>query len=203
MRLKIYQTGEPVLRRKARPITVDELSGQPVQQLIDLMRETMRDAPGVGLAAPQVGVSIQLLVVEYTPDLLQGLPLSVKEERGCAPVPFQVIVNPVLTVKPDAGEATFFEGCMSVSGYAALVRRPLAVRVACLDEKGERRTIDAEGWYARILQHEVDHLLGTLYVDKMYTRSLMTRDYYLRNWHTKSLGEEEVDRFTTPEGEAP
>lgn len=195
MRLKIYQAGEPVLRQQAKPLSPEELSGPSVRQLIKLMRETMRDAPGVGLAAPQVGVSIQLLVIEDPPELIRTLPQNIAEERGRTSIPFHVIVNPVLSVDPAKAPATFFEACLSVSGYAALVPRARSVRVDCLNDKGEPQTIQASGWYARILQHEIDHLQGTLYVDRMHTRSLMTSDYYARNWSTRSIGEAELSLF--------
>ena len=192
MRLKIYQAGEPVLRQEARSLSAEELLSPQTQQLIELMRETMRDAPGVGLAAPQVGVSAQLLVIEDAVDRQKTLPPNIVEEREYAPVPFHVIVNPRLVSAPDSRNVTFFESCLSVSGYAAMVPRAHSVRVECLNERGDPQTINARGWYARILQHEVDHLRGTLYVDRMHSLSLMTLDYYLLNWHARTLEESEL-----------
>ncbi len=80
---------------------------------------------------------------------------------------------------------------MSVDGYAALVTRAKSVRVECLNERGEARLIEAEGWYARILQHEIDHLHGTLYIDRMHTRSFINKDVYAKLWHASSAGEAE------------
>jgi peptide deformylase len=94
-------------------------------------------------------------------------------------VPFHVIINPKLSF-PDESTAKFFEGCLSVEGYQAVVERSLNVRVECLNERGEEVTIDAHGWYARILQHEIDHLNGTLYVDRMNTRTLTTIENAVR-----------------------
>ena len=166
MLLKIVQAGHPVLRERARDLTVDELRSAETQQLIALMRDTMRDAPGVGLAAPQVGVPLRLAVIE---DLAE-IDDEIRAAREREPVPFHVIVNPVLRLVPD-DDVIFTEGCLSVRGYAARVTRARRVQVECLDEHGTPRVIDASGWYARILQHEIDHLDGTLYVDRMDTRT--------------------------------
>jgi peptide deformylase len=170
MLLKIVEAGDPVLRKQARALTPQEVRGAAVTALVELMRETMRDAPGVGLAAPQIGESLQLAVIEDRADYLEGLPPEDLAARERVAVPFHVIVNPRLTVT-EAGPATFYEGCLSVPGYLAEVPRALAVRVEALDHRGEPVTIDARGWYARILQHEIDHLGGTLYVDRMNSRT--------------------------------
>jgi peptide deformylase len=166
MLLKIVQAGHPVLRERARDLALDELRSAETQRLIALMRETMRDAPGVGLAAPQVGVPLRLAVIEDFAELGE----EARAARERAPVPFHVIVNPVLHLVP-GDDVTFTEGCLSVRGFAARVTRARRVRVECLDEHGAPRVIDAGGWYARILQHEIDHLDGTLYVDRMDTRT--------------------------------
>src|SRR5882757_4147696 len=135
------------------------------------MRETMRDAPGVGLAAPQIGESLQLAVIEDCAEYQDGLSPEELAARDRAPVPFHVIVNPRLTIV-EPGPAVFYEGCLSVPDFVAQVPRAAAVRVDALDHRGEPVSIAAGGWYARILQHEIDHLRGTLYVDRMDTRSL-------------------------------
>ena len=181
MRLKIVQAGESVLRQPARTLSREELRGAEIQQLIEWMRETMRDAPGVGLAAPQVGLALQLAVIEDSADLHRALSAEKLEERGRRPVPFHVIVNPSLSLKGAGVE--FFEGCLSVPGFLGLVPRAARVHVDCLDERGEPRSIDAEGWYARILQHEIDHLHGVLYLDRMHTRSFMSAENLNRHWN--------------------
>ncbi len=191
MRLKIYQAGAPVLRKRACLLSVEEIKSPPIQQLIELMRETMRDAPGVGLAAPQVGESLQIAVIEDSSERINGLPDDIRDDRECAPVPFHVIINPVLTFEQST-PVSFFEGCLSIAGYAAVVPRAHFVRVECLNEDGDSQVIKAQGWYARILQHEIDHLHGTLYVDRMNTRSFMTQENYLKNWHTKTSAEIET-----------
>jgi peptide deformylase len=160
MLLKIVQTGDPVLREPARPLTPADLATAELRQLIELMRETMRDAPGVGLAAPQVGVPLQLAVIEDVGE-------SEAQER--AAVPFHVIATPRLTLGEELVE--LHEGCLSVDGFSAVVPRARTVTVEALDHRGEPITIRAAGWYARILQHEIDHLNGTLYIDRMRTRT--------------------------------
>jgi peptide deformylase len=184
VRLKIVQTGEPVLREPARPLTPKEILSADIQCLIADMRDTMRDAPGVGLAAPQIGLGLQLAVIEDREDLLKAVSpdeLADKERTGVA---FHVIVNPRITPVGDE-KIEFFEGCLSVAGFMAAVARAHRVRVECLDENAKPRVIEASGWYARILQHEIDHLNGTLYIDRMHPRSFTTLDNYSRHWRSK------------------
>src|SRR5690348_18367202 len=121
MRLKIVQAGEPALRQPARQLSREEISSAEIRQLIDWMRETMRDAPGVGLAAPQVGLSLQLAVIEDPADLQRSMPPEKLAERGRRPVPFHVMINPVLSLAGPLVE--FFEGCLSVPGFFGLVPR--------------------------------------------------------------------------------
>jgi peptide deformylase len=181
--LKIVQVGDPGLREAARALIPDEIRSARIQQLIELMRDTLRDAPGVGLAAPQIGESLQLAVIEDLAEYQKGLTPEDLAERGRKPVPFHVIVNP--RIEFIGGEtAEFFEGCLSLPGFAALVERAARVRVECLNELAEPVTIDAKGWYARILQHEIDHLRGDLYVDRMRSRSLTTLDNFNRRKRT-------------------
>jgi peptide deformylase len=186
MKLKIYQVGEPILRQKARPLSPQEILSAEIRQLIEFMRETMRDAPGVGLAAPQIGLPYQLAVIEDPEDLLARLPAQSLLERERRPVPFQVIINPHLTLEQDEG-VTFFEGCLSLSGFTALVPRARSVTVECLNERAEPVTIQVSGWYARILQHEIDHLNGTMYIDRMESRSFMSAQNYERYWKDRPI----------------
>jgi peptide deformylase len=186
MKLEIVQAGNPVLRKQARQLTKDEITSPSIQQLIELMRETMHEAPGVGLAAPQIGLSLQLAVIEDQPEYLAHHSADELAELQRSAVPFHVIINPRLSF---VGNSTveFFEGCLSVEGYQAVVTRALDVRVECLNERGEEITINAHGWYARILQHEIDHLNGTLYIDRMKTRTLTTGENMFRFWSKASI----------------
>jgi peptide deformylase len=186
MQATILQVGEPILRQKARPLSLDELCSSLIQKIIVEMRTTMREAPGVGLAAPQIGYSLQLAVVEDRSEYTQEISAELLTERDRKPVPFHVLINPHLSVE-DNTVAEFFEGCLSVAGFVALVPRARAVRVECLNERGESVVIRARGWYARILQHEIDHLHGTLYIDRMTSRSFTTIDNLSRYWQDKSI----------------
>jgi len=188
MKLAIVQTGDPVLRKQSRPLTKEEISSPSIQELIELMRVAMHEAPGVGLAAPQIGVSIQLAVIEDRAEYLARLSADELAETQRAAIPFHVIINPKLTFLDDSS-AEFFEGCLSVAGFGAIVDRALNVRVECLNERGEEVTINAQGWYARILQHEIDHLNGILYIDRMKTRTLTTSENMLRFWSDQSIEE--------------
>jgi peptide deformylase len=188
MLLEIKSAGEPVLREKARDLTRDEILSSTIQQLIENMRETMHKAPGVGLAAPQVGLGLRLAVIEDKAEYMKEIRPEVLKERERRPVPFEVIVNPKLALE-SAADADFFEGCLSVAGWTALVLRAGQVRVDCLDHRGQPKTIQAAGWFARILQHEIDHLNGTLYVDRMEARSFCTLDNYSKHWKDVPLAE--------------
>jgi peptide deformylase len=135
----------------------------------------MREAPGVGLAAPQIGVGKRVIVLEDRAELIAKVTDVERRERERTPFGPKVFVNPVL--RPIGGDkATFFEGCLSVNGYVGLVERALEVEVTGLDEHGQEQTWHVRGWPARILQHEVDHIDGTVYVDRMITRSFATAE---------------------------
>lgn len=181
MRLKIVQTGEPVLRQTARPLTAAEIAHPAIQELIGHMRDTMRDAPGVGLAAPQVGLAIQLAVIEDREDYLKGIAPELLAERERQPVPFRVLINPVIVERSEES-VEFFEGCLSVAGFSALVKRSRRVAVQYLDERAQPQHLEASGWFARILQHEIDHLQGVLYIDRMESRSFSSLDNMGRHW---------------------
>jgi peptide deformylase len=186
VRLKIVQVGEPVLRQRARPLLQEEIALPETQQLIVWMQETMRDAPGVGLAAPQVGLPLQLAVIEDRPEYSKDIAAQRLAERERQMVPFQVLINPHI-VEHSGEQVEFFEGCLSLGGFSALVKRSRQVAVEYWDEHGQPRRVEAQGWYARILQHEIDHLHGRLYIDRMEPRSFMSMDNLSRYWKDLSI----------------
>jgi peptide deformylase len=188
VKLEIVQAGNPILRQRARPLSVAEIRSREIQKLIDSMRTCMHEAPGVGLAAPQLGLALQLAVIEDREEYHKDSSEALLKERERSPVPFHVIVNPAIEEMGDE-KAEFFEGCLSLSGFSALVARARAVRVTCLDERGKHKVIEASGWYARILQHEIDHLHGTLYIDRMRTRSFTTLENLADFWKGKPVNE--------------
>lgn len=186
MVLTIVQAGELVLRSQARALTRKEILNLQTQRLIEEMRETMREAPGVGLAAPQVGVSSQLAVIEDREEYHAKASAEQLAERGRRTVPFHVVINPKIVSNNEAG-VEFFEGCLSVAGYTGIVPRYRRVAVEFLNERAEPVRVEAEGWYARILQHEIDHLNGTLYIDRMHPRTFCTLENYERLWKGASV----------------
>ncbi len=140
--LEIVKDPAEVLRKKAKPVTK---INKELKTLLDDMLETMRVAPGVGLAGPQVGVSKRIIVVEYEDDVYQLINPEIVKSEGWVQGP---------------------EGCLSIPGFVGDVYRYEKVRVVALDRNGAKVWIDAEGWLARIFQHEIDHLDGIMYTDK-------------------------------------
>ena len=184
----IVQAGELVLRREAQPVPPEKLGTVELRALVDEMVATMRAAPGVGLAAPQIGVGWQLIVVEDDGDRASSLSDAERLERGRTPLPLTAIVNPRLAIIGEQ-RATFFEGCLSVSGWSALVTRALEVEVTGLTPAGDPLALRLSGWPARILQHEVDHLRGVLYVDRMLSRSFAKTELAVQLWAEKPIAE--------------
>ncbi|MCC6995069.1 MAG: peptide deformylase [Deltaproteobacteria bacterium] len=190
--LDIVQVGDPVLRQRARPLAPADLHRADLVRLIDDMQATMRAAPGVGLAAPQVGHSLQLVVIEDPPSLQARLTPAQLAERQRRPIDLHVLVNPTLTLLGGAGADDVFEafeGCLSLQGLVMGVTRSLQVRVEALDQHGAEVVLEASGWYARILQHEVDHLHGVLCCDRMDPRTLTTVAQHERLWKLASPAE--------------
>jgi len=169
------------LRQVSRELAAAEIMLPATQQLIEDMRETMRKAPGVGLAAPQIGLPLQVAVIEDRPEYLKDVAPERLAERERQPVPFLVLINPRI-VEQSKETAEFYEGCLSLAGWSALVKRARSVKVEYTDQHAQPQRIEARGWLARILQHEIDHLLGRLYIDVMETRSLTTLDNLNRYW---------------------
>jgi peptide deformylase len=174
--LPIVAAGDPVLRGVAEPYD-GQLDDALLERFVAALRETMHAAPGVGLAAPQVGIPLSIAVVE---DRARG-PQEVFEVRGRTPLPFRVLVNPSYEPEGDA-RAAFFEGCLSVPGWQAVVARHARVRLRGQDERGHAIDEVFTGWPARIVQHETDHLGGTLYLDVAESRSLSTNEAVARYW---------------------
>lgn len=165
--LPIAKLGNPVLRQAARPVDPSEIAARAFQQLIDDMFETMHDAEGIGLAAPQVSRSQQLLVM-----VCQG-------EHG---FPETVLINPtILYYGPHQVEN--WEGCLSVDGLRGKVARPSMVRVQALDRHGSRLDLEASGLFAVCIQHEMDHLIGKVFLDRMTDLSTLTQlEEFERFW---------------------
>jgi peptide deformylase len=145
--------------------------------LIEALAAGLEESPGVGLAAPQIGVPLRVVLVQDPPEYHDRLSEQRRVELEREPVAPYVLINPELEAVGDE-RRMFFEGCLSVEGYCALVSRARQVRVRWLDPGGTAHEAVRTGWHARILQHEVDHLNGILYVDRMYSRTFMTTAHY-------------------------
>lgn len=152
---KIVTLPEPVLRRKAHTVTKFDKN---LQTLIDDMVETMRQAPGVGLAAPQIGLSERLIVVEY-------FEKEEEEENEDAPKKVWAVLNPEI-IKVSEEKLLGVEGCLSIPNLVGEVERHAAVQVKGLNRHGKPIKIKAEGWLARIFQHEIDHVNGVVFPDR-------------------------------------
>ncbi|MET9731047.1 peptide deformylase [Streptomyces sp. NPDC006458] len=174
--LTIVAAGDPVLRQGIEPYD-GQLGPTLLARLVEAMRAAMRAAPGVGLAAPQVGVPLRIAVMEDP----ATVPEEVRLARGRVPQPFRVLVNP--SYEPiGPARAAFYEGCLSVPGWQAVVARPAMVRLTGQDEDGRPLDEVFTGWPARIVQHETDHLDGTLYLDRAELRSLASAQAMADRW---------------------
>lgn len=165
---EILKLGNPILRRKAKEVSKEEILSENIQNLIDDMWNVMEKAGGIGLAAPQIGISIQLAVIklESSSDRYENLEDS--EEF--------IIFNPELEViNPE--KQGFWEGCLSVPGLRGYVKRPKKLKISYLNEKAEKKVVIVEDFLATVFQHELDHLFGYLYVDRLdSTKDLVFED---------------------------
>ncbi len=188
--LPIVQLGHPVLRRPAVPYTGQ--LGDALPLLLEVMRTTMVAAPGVGLAAPQIGLGLRIAVL-HDPGFPAGYEAAAVE-RERSPLPHRTIVNPRYEGVPTPGAVrddesrpgverrSFAEGCLSFQGYQGVVARFRSVRLVAQDGRGTDVDEVVTGWSARIVQHETDHLDGVVYVDRVETRSIMTDENAGRLW---------------------
>jgi peptide deformylase len=156
MILKVARIGHPVIRAAAREVPPEVLASPDFQHLVDDMVATMHEYDGVGLAGPQVHVGLRVAVLE--------VPAS--DERARAAVPLTVLVNPVVTPIGEEKENAW-EGCLSIPDLRGVVSRWKRLRLEALDRKGQPYTVEADGFFARVIQHECDHLEGGVYLDRM------------------------------------
>ena len=168
--LEIARLGHPKIRQGTEPVSSEELHSREIQRLIDDMVETMRDANGVGIAAPQVHVSKQIIAIEVSPE-------NPRYPNQPA-VPLLVLLNPAITDHAETTEEGW-EGCLSVPDLRGLVPRWTKVSVSGLDRRGQAVQLDAEGFFARVIQHEVDHLNGRVFLDRLPDLKTLThlREY--------------------------
>ena len=173
--LKVARLGHPVLRQIAQPIPAEMIRSVDVQRFIDDMVETMREYSGAGLAANQVHTPLQIAVIEVTAN---------PRYPDAPEIPLTVLVNPVVTPITDEMEDGW-EGCLSVPDMRGRVPRYTAVRLECYDREAGRVDVVAKDFFARVIQHETDHLNGIVYVDRMRDLSSLS---YLAEWQRYTLG---------------
>jgi len=178
--LKVARLGHPVLRQVAEPVPLGEIRSPDTQRLIDDMVETMREYDGAGLAANQVHVLRQIAVIE-----VQGNPRYPDAPR----IPLTVVVNPVVTPLTEEMEEGW-EGCLSVPDMRGQVPRYTSVRLTCYDRDGQTVELVAKDFFARVIQHETDHLFGTVYLDRMRDLSTLS---HLAEWNRYWLGVREQE----------
>jgi len=154
---EIIKMGNPILRQGATPLTKEEILSEETQDLILEMREVMKEAEGIGLAAPQIGISKHLAIIE--------VPGESRYEES-TPTELIVFINPQIKVIDETKQG-FWEGCLSVPGLRGFVERPRKIQIDYLNELAEEVSIIAEDFLATVFQHEIDHLNGILYVDKI------------------------------------
>ena len=160
--------GNPLLREEAKPFTFEEILSEDTEILLKDMWDSLEEAGGIGLAAPQIGISKQLAVIKLSEESDRYPDMETSEAY--------IIFNPKITVL-DKEKQGFWEGCLSVPGLRGYVERPRKVKIDFLDENAKERTIEVEDFLATVFQHELDHLIGMLYVDRMEdVSSLMYED---------------------------
>jgi len=184
--LKVARMGHPVLRAKARPVPPGEIASPGVQQLIDDLFETMHEYSGIGLAAPQVHVSVRIFVAGVRE---AAVPAVMDDDE----MPLIALINPELTLRGPASDEGW-EGCLSIPDIRGLVPRAPEVHVRAYDRTGRRIEFAAQGLPARVIQHEHDHLDGVLFFDRMASfDSLTFMDEYRRYWAKDEEEEEDAD----------
>ena len=180
--LKVARMGHPVLRAKARPLQAAEIRSPEVQRLIDDMFDTMHEYQGIGLAAPQVHVSLRLFVA--------GMPSDPDHEEDADQVPEMALINPEISVV-GREKAEDWEGCLSIPEIRGRVPRARQIVVRAYDRTGKRVEIKASNFTARVIQHETDHLDGVLFFDRMESfDSLAFLDEFQRYHSRRDVPEE-------------
>lgn len=172
--LKVARLGHPVIRTPAKPVPKETIASPAMQRFLDDMIETMHEYDGVGLAAPQVHVSSQVAVIEVTAN---------RRYPGEGPIPLTVLINPKILSASKKTPADW-EGCLSVIDFRGQVPRADALEVEAYNRKGEKVKFSAHGFFARVIQHECDHLAGKVFLDRMPDLSTLSHlQEFVRYWH--------------------
>ncbi|XP_007906133.1 peptide deformylase, mitochondrial [Callorhinchus milii] len=176
----VCQVGDPILRSKASPVNTSELHSPQMAKLIRTLVMVMREKNCIGLSAPQIGVPLQVIAMEFTEQIFQTNRPSMRQIKEMNPFSLKIFINPSVRVL-DSRTVQFPEGCESISGFAACVPRYHAVEIMGLNEHGQPIVWQTSGWTARIVQHEMDHLNGILYIDKMDSKTFLNINWIVLN----------------------
>ena len=169
---RLIRMGHPTLRREAQPVAETAIGGNAFSNLINDMRDTLRDYGGIGLAAPQIDESVQLVIID--------LPGGQSRYGALEALPLSIYINPVVT-SLNTETAGYWEGCLSVPGLRGFVERPRHIKLTYTNENGARLEREFSDFHATVVQHEIDHLMGTLYIDHIQDPSLLAfEEEYLR-----------------------
>ena len=172
----VVQIGDPVLREVAEEVPKDMIKSEEIKNVISSLRNVVDLYNGVGMAAPQIGVPLKIICVQYTNQQMMFHSQEYLASRGVEPIPQRILINPKMTVL-DEEILTFRESCCSMHAFSALVPRYKSIQVRAYNENAEPISWTLKNWPARILQHEIDHLDGKLFVDYMNVKSL-SFDYW-------------------------
>lgn len=176
----IIQVGDPILRTVSDPVPVDLITSKEITFLLNRMEQVRRNYGLVGIAAPQIGINLRIIMASYENEVLKKFSPEVRKSKELSLMPLTVFINPEIKVL-DHRKVTFEESCASVTGYSADVSRPYSIEVTSFDEKGVKQTEKYSGWNARIIQHETDHLNGTLFTDVMDRKTLRCTNWEMVN----------------------
>jgi len=180
---QVTKMGNPVLREKAKLVTQEEIDSGEIAKLIEDMKETMNHESGIGIAAPQIGVSKQVALI--------GVPQDSSRYPDAPSYNLITVINPTITVADETLQG-FWEGCLSVPGLRGFVERPRKIEINFLNEKGEAQAIVAEDFIATVFQHEIDHLEGLLYVDRITDKTLFSFQEEFEKFWIEAPTEEEA-----------
>ena len=171
---RVLQMGHPLLRELAQPLTPDDIGSEYVRRLTADMVDTLHDYGGIGLAAPQIGESMRLAIIE--------IPAGPTRYGELEEMPLTVFINPVIEIMDSATEG-FWEGCLSVAGLRGFVERPQHIMVRYTSAQGEALELELKGFYATVFQHEFDHLDGKLFIDRMTDTRLLSFETEYERYH--------------------
>jgi peptide deformylase len=171
---RILRMGHPLLRQVARPLRTEEIGSECMRRQVADMIDTLHDYGGIGLAAPQIGESLRLAIIE--------IPGGPSRYGDLEPMPLTVFVNPIIEVLDPATQG-YWEGCLSVPGLRGFVERPQHVKVRYTSDQGDSRSLELRGFPATVFQHEFDHLDGRLYVDRLADSRLLAFEREYERYH--------------------